>query len=358
MEQLYRVNDNLKCKKNYIYGNGIHALIVGEYYMGNQIHFEGFVAENGKGDILGKPVISLDELRKIPEANVMITESEWQEIYDKVYEYIEPEHIYINTTWIPKRFPCIACKNELTFSGNALFVPFLVERMFRGEEKTTFMMHCPKCGIYYSYYRPTDEEIGRLYSGYREEVYQKQRQKYEENYTKEFNKSLYEPIDGGRDRRDKIFNFIEEFVETDENMNILDYGGDKGQFIPHQFLNAKKYVYEISGTDTLEDINLITDCNELYSYNWSIILCNMVMEHVSDIEGCFSELISCMNDKSVLYIEVPIERYMENREISFIHEHINFFREKTFYEMAKLFGVEVAKSETTDAIRCVIKKKS
>ncbi|MBO5238280.1 MAG: methyltransferase domain-containing protein [Lachnospiraceae bacterium] len=354
--RLYDINRELKDGKNYIYGDGLHALVIGGYYEDMKIPFDGFVAEQGGGEILGRPILSLEQLQEIQDANVLITETEWQAIYDKVYEYIMPEHIFMNTTWLPRKSPCIACNNMLTFSSNALFVPFLVERMFLGKEKPTLMMHCPKCGMYYSYYRPSDEEMGRLYSGYRDEIYQQQREKYESAYTKEFNESLFEPQDGGKSRMDGMIRFMKEFVDFEANSFILDFGGDKGQFIPPEFKNSEKFVYEISGSYVLDGIHLITDCNELLRYNWDVIFCNMVMEHLSDIQEYFSQLVSYMTENTILYIEVPIERYMENAEVAYIHEHINFFREKTFYELAKQNNVQVIKSETTDVIRCLIRK--
>lgn len=109
--------------------------------------------------------------------------------------------------------------------------------------------------------------------------------------------------------------------------------------------------------EAMEGIHLITDSEELSNYKWDIIFCNMVMEHLSDVKGYFSQLLTYMNDETILYIEVPIERYMENAEVAIIHEHINFFREKTFYELANQNHASVIKSETTDAIRCLIQKK-
>lgn len=137
-----------------------------------------------------------------------------------------------------------------------MFADFLFERQFGMQEKATALGHCPNCGFSYSLYRPNDEEMDRLYSGYRDEEYQKQREKYEPNYTKEFNDSLTNPEDGGKKRRDGILQFIQDYVDIGQTGTVLDFGGDRGQFIPEEFVNADKYVYEISGMEVLE----VTDC--------------------------------------------------------------------------------------------------
>lgn len=148
------------------------------------------------------------------------------------------------------------------FSGRASFVPFLQERMFEGNSPETKVLYCCNCGSVYSSYRPTDEEICRLYDGYRNDEYVIQRQKYEAYYTYEFNKNLFE----GKcceDRKNGLSNFLKEMLDFSKINSVLDFGGDKGQFIPDELRAADCYVYDISGAEVVEGVGLIKEPLEL-----------------------------------------------------------------------------------------------
>lgn len=56
----------------------------------------------------------------------------------------------------------------------------------------------------------------------RVETYQKTREKYEPTYTKEFNKSLFAPSDGGEFRRSNIEKFLSQVMEKIVIKNVLD----------------------------------------------------------------------------------------------------------------------------------------
>ena len=74
---------------------------------------------------------------------------------------------------------CIICGSKNIKKYNAEFMPFLKERMFHFQDDETDMIYCPECNFYYSSNRPDDEKMDRFYTGYRDETYQKQREKYE-----------------------------------------------------------------------------------------------------------------------------------------------------------------------------------
>ena len=351
MQALYGLNDILLDGRNYIYGTGIHAMAVTPSFLDMGFPFEGFVSphEENEGSLFfGRPVISLKTASAIG-ANILITEHSWHRIYELIYTTVSADHIFVHTdNQLLTDYPCLACGHPFTFSGTAVFSDFLRERMFNGHEKDTAIHFCPKCGMYFSAYRPDDTEMGLLYSGYRDEAYQKQRQKYEEFYTPEFNRELYAPQDGGFSRKKGIADFLKNTIDISSCLNVLDFGGDKGQFIPDEFSNANRYVYEISGTDTVEGVKMLTDKSILNSYDWDLILCNQVMEHLSDIQSYFTGLVECMKENTYLYIEVPNERALENVDVRVIHEHINMFSERSFRYLAAKNGVKLIKSVTED----------
>lgn len=243
MNYLYSINPILEKGRNYIYGDGKHAIHIGKYFEGRGIPFEGFCALNKRHEsLLGKKVIGIDEFNKLSDANLLLTQNRWQNVYDELYSQVEASRIFVNTTWVREDKPCIMCDNPVTFAGDAQFVPFLTDRMFKGKEKETHIIHCPRCRAYYSSYRPSDDEMDLLYEGYRDETYQKTREKYELTYTKEFNESLFAPSDGGEFRRMNISKFLSPVIGKTVIKKVLDFGGDKGQFIPTCFENADRFV--------------------------------------------------------------------------------------------------------------------
>ncbi|MBQ5988032.1 MAG: methyltransferase domain-containing protein [Oscillospiraceae bacterium] len=244
---------------------------------------------------------------------------------------------------------CLICGQEGK-TKNAVFNPFVIERVYGGKEQDTCLVYCEKCGFAFSSARFTDEEMNKLYHGYRDEIYQSQRFKYDSGYTAEYNRSLYSPEDKGTYRKNTIEQFLNNSINFSKIHSVLDYGGDKGQFIPDCFCDAEKFVYEVSGTDTIEGVKLIENVTLLRNYKWDVIMCNQVLEHVSDIAGVFSELSSLMSDNTFLYIEVPDGRGIENNNNVRITEHINFFTVRTFEKLAERQNIRLLKAEYTDKI--------
>jgi len=216
---------------------------------------------------------------------------------------------------------CIFCNSKNIEREPVEFVPFIIERMFDGKEQPTERIKCGKCKIQYTSYRPTDEEMAKYYSGYRDENYQKQRQKHEEWYTKEFNDKLGDP----NARKQAMNDIFLKFLNIDSIKSVLDWGGDRGQFIPECLKNAKKYVYEISNAALEPDVERISTKEDLYSRKFDLITCNHVLEHVSHPKKIIQELYELCNDNGYIFISVPKEPAYPT-----VHEHINNFRPETF----------------------------
>lgn len=231
---------------------------------------------------------------------------------------------------------CVICDNDDITRINAFFVPFLRERMFDNQNIESGFIHCNNCGCYYAEHRPTDEQMSKLYTNYRSEEYQKQRQKSEPYYTPEFNYALGNLEEMIQIRKNHLSKLLSCFTDVSKIKNVLDYGGDNGQFIPESLNNANKYVYEISGVTPIKGVMSINSKDELTKQPWDLIMCCHVLEHVSSPMEIIKEISLIMPKGGYLYIEIPYEEYIEgfsNANPAPIHEHINLFRLKTFEKM-------------------------
>ncbi|MDD5020753.1 MAG: methyltransferase domain-containing protein [Endomicrobiaceae bacterium] len=283
---------------------------------------------------------------------------------------------------------CIICDHKYLTKIKAYFVPFLVERMFDGQNFSTDLVHCKCCGVYYSSYRPTLEQMEKLYIGYRNDVYQQQRFKFEKEYTEEFNYFLGHNINELNMRKHNLFDIFKNNIDISKIRSVLDFGGDRGQFIPDQLTNINKYVYEISDVNTVNGVKKISKEAELLKYKYDLIMCCHVLEHVSYPMEIINKLINLMKKGNYLYIEVPYEDYWLPKTIKIwikeqikkqliflglnyplqpipIHEHMNMFRKQTFKKIfkSKKFNIIYLQlnedkniSGVKKTIRCLVQK--
>lgn len=127
---------------------------------------------------------------------------------------------------------------------------------------------------------------------------------------------------------------------------------------------------------------------ELLKYQYDLIMCCHVLEHVPYPMDIINKLVSLMGKGNYLYIEVPYEDYWVPQTVKgfikdrikriliffglnyslqsiFIHEHMNMFREKTFKRIFKdkMFNLiylqtvkEKAISGINKTIKCLVQK--
>lgn len=303
--------------------------------------------------VLGIPVLSYRELDQYEGYHLALAFHDYPEVLDKIPRAMRG-NVFADYLFEHKGAgTCIMCgSHELTYD-RAHFAPFLKERVFLGREKETRLMHCLHCGTYYSEYRPDAMEMERLYNKYRDEAYDAQRRKYEPNYSSE---KFYER--GVIERRQRgVEQFIMPYVHGECRVKrLLDFGGDKGQFIPDSFWDMDCYVYDISSNETISGVTLLRTIEETEKMEWDVILCMMLLEHVSDPMETMRQLVKLMRETSLLYVEVPYQNYMKQYSDVEIHEHINFFTESSMAVIADVLHLNVVKMEGGKVIRVLYQK--
>ena len=262
---------------------------------------------------------------------------------------------------------CPICKSHHIELKNAKFSDFIIERVFDNKIQKTNIAHCLNCGFQYSTYRYTEAEINKLYHNYRDEFYQKQRMKYDTWYSPQINELIGKNPIEIKNRTDNLLNILNSVIPNWKQYfsSVLDYGGDRGQFIPQDI--PQKYVYEISGIKPLKGCKSITKFDRQYDF----VMCCHVLEHVTNPDKIVEELKSLVASQSFLYIELPfdLEKRTIMNDLSFlfnpyfrfkdlvkqfikqkqaampiISEHINFFTEKSICSLLEKQGFRILHS--------------
>ena len=185
---------------------------------------------------------------------------------------------------------CLACGCPVE-TAPAVVAPFVAERMFFGHPPDVELASCPACGLAWFTPRPTDVELALFYLGYRDEHYQRQRQRHEAHYTAAFNDSLNAPR-----------------ATTPFAGRVLDWGGYDGRNTPHAH---ERYVYDPCGAEPVRGVKA------WHGEPVDLVLCCHVLEHLRDPVG----ELDYLRTLAPVCVEVPAKR--PTRAV--MHEHLTFF---------------------------------
>ena len=174
---------------------------------------------------------------------------------------------------------------------------------------------CQDCSLEFFTYRYSEKEMNALYSIYRSDVYFKVRHKWEPWYTRSSMNSFDPEVNlaGVNNRK----NFMQDFLELNrvklaELENVLDFGGDLGQFFPEQ-VSGKKYLFDPSGDSTKSsDISRVKNLSVIKGQIGLVMNCH-TLEHLTFPKETVSQLGELLSPKGVLYIEVPFDKFRTSR---------------------------------------------
>jgi hypothetical protein len=209
-------------------------------------------------------------------------------------------------------------------------------------------LSCINCGLIFLDIRFTDNEIANLYDNYRNENYTNLREYYEPGY-----KIRNQDLITGFNYTDKIESFLSSHLRFP--VSILDWGGDTGNNTPFKNKNKLFHIYDISQKDVIVGAKSISK-TELLCHSYDLIVCSNVLEHVPYPDNLLTDIKFIMNKNTVLYIEVPFEKLMQDYSPSSYlrkkhwHEHINFFSEKSIATLTKNIGLNIIKINKLDIL--------
>jgi len=204
---------------------------------------------------------------------------------------------------------CPACEAGRLEFREAIIAPFVAARVFGSRSKRCRLARCGTCCLVFYEQRYDDNEVERLYAGYRSDDYYQTRHRYEPWYTKTLNSRLGAAEDITI-RRKAYHSTLSEFGVETEPETVLDYGGDRGQLMcggP----GRQHFVFDISGVEPEPGVVRIAGATALQSRRFDLVLLCEVLEHVSQPLLYLRNITNHVQPNGLLYVTVP------NREFRF-----------------------------------------
>lgn len=203
---------------------------------------------------------------------------------------------------------CPCCQSKRSQERWAVVAPFLAHYAVERSPFLCKLLECSACSFRFFDTRLTPEEVGRLYSDYRGERYFAARHRWEFWYSRHVNDAIGGDPEEIAQRVATLEKILLPHVNNGTIKSVLDYGGDRGQFIPKS-LGIDKFVFELSDAEPEPGVNRIGSEQELNSMKFDFIMALGVLEHCSEPAMVLEQLRSCLVPGSLLCIGVPYERF-------------------------------------------------
>ena len=206
---------------------------------------------------------------------------------------------------------CAVCGSKALDAYPAVLSPFIAERVGRAATACC-LLECRDCSHRFFDAALDDAEMQRLYSGYRDPEYLRVRNRWEPWYTEQVNAAIGNDPAEIASRTQALGEYLRRRVPVEVLAGrVLDYGGDRGQFIPPS-IGATRYLYDVSGQPPVEGVVPVRDTSALKDLALDLVLLCHVLEHVASPEEFLAHLQRELGARSAghwLYVEVPLERY-------------------------------------------------
>lgn len=209
------------------------------------------------------------------------------------------------------RQACVVCGSTALDGYPAVLSPFIAERIGRAATACC-LVECRACSHRFFDAALDDAEMQRLYAGYRDPEYLRVRNRWEPWYTDRVNAAIGNDSAEIASRSQALGEYLRRWVPPEVLAgSVLDYGGDRGQFIPPG-VGATRYLYEVSGQPPVDGVVAVRDASALKDLALDLVLLCHVLEHVAAPEEFLATLrreLGSRNEGHWLYVEVPLERH-------------------------------------------------
>jgi hypothetical protein len=203
---------------------------------------------------------------------------------------------------------CPCCLSKNLTARWAVVAPFLAHYAVGEPPFRCKLMDCSVCSFRFFDVRLTSAEVERLYSGYRGDTYFAERHRHEFWYSRKVNDGIGgDP--GEIEERNRVCEaFLGKHADFKEINSVLDYGGDRGQFIPAS-IGKNKTVFELSDAVPVAGVARVASEADIPAKSFDLVMVCGVLEHCSDPAAILQKLSTFGKSKSLCYVAVPYERY-------------------------------------------------
>lgn len=202
--------------------------------------------------------------------------------------------------------PCRCCGSTELETLPALEAAFVARYALGRLPQPAVCCACATCGFRSFWDGYTREEESRLYGEYRGPAYLAARRFAEPWYTQRINDGIGADPDEISRRCARVAGMLGSVVDLEAVQTVIDYGGDRGQFIPPN-LGRERFVLEVSNALSVPGVTRIQPMDDRCA---DIVLCCHVLEHATAPDGVLMDIVSrYLEDDGTIYIEVPREQY-------------------------------------------------
>jgi Methyltransferase domain len=203
---------------------------------------------------------------------------------------------------------CPICVAPGTIQAHGRIAPFILQ--LQGDPKDaardTTLCRCERCDLVYFSHRFDGDTLAAMYSGYRNERYLSIRRRWEPWYSRDANSATEPGSEVVAERIGFVTDIVGSYTDINTLRNIVDYGGDEGQFFPAGY-SGPKYVIEVSGKNLVDDVQAAASLDELPESPHLVIAAHL-LEHLVDPAALVKEIRAAVADDGLFYVEVPLDR--------------------------------------------------
>lgn len=211
---------------------------------------------------------------------------------------------------------CFICTSS-TDLHHSVIAPWITE-LANQSITMSFYYSCRNCGFAY-FERFPEQIINSLYAHYRSQQYFSFRHSWEPWFGKRENdafnkegKKSNENIEKRRSDIDAVFKKCGLSLRDIDG--CLDFGGDRGQFIPSE-VQGRKYIVDPSITSSYSANGILfrPSLEEIESRSLGLVMSCMTLEHVNDINQVLESIIKVLHPLGYIYLEVPMDKFQVSK---------------------------------------------
>lgn len=262
--------------------------------------------------------------------------------------------------------PCICCGGTTLTQSPAILMPFVAERVLGHRpllvqeawglrdiapgtaHSLCHSLQCQSCGALFLDHRFNPAQMQRLYAGYRDERYTRERERHEPGYAQ--TAAHYQ---GRADYLMQVEHWLAPRLP--KSPVVLDWGGGNGQNTLFLGRSQANYLFDIAQAEPVPGV-IAVDQAQLSGREYDLLVCSQVLEHVSDPLALLATLRTGLTARTLLYLEVPHEALMREHPRSMDlarhkhhwHEHINFFTQTALHRLLQRAGLSVIDTLSLD----------